>query len=189
MKQNNEELKEYFESITNSKILNVNQYKILKNWINPNVKMKFELIYSAKRDGDNRKAFHDRCDNKSPTIIIVKTGKNIIFGGYTEAPWKSEGGATNDPKSFCFSLSDNKRYLQNKGKNDSIYCDKNYGPWFGTCFFGVGYRKDNFCSDSSANYLNDLGTYGDINYKKYEINGFEQTFICQELEVFEVKCL
>ena len=189
LKQNNEELKEYFESITNSKILNVNQYKILKNWINPNVIMKFELIYSAKRDGDNRKAFHDRCDNKSPTIIIVKTGKNIIFGGYTEAPWKSEGGPTNDPKSFCFSLSDNKRYLQNKGKNDSIYCDKNYGPWFGTCFFGVGRRKDNFCSDSSANYLNDLGTYGDINYKKYEINGFEQTFICQELEVFEVKCL
>ena len=79
LKQNNEELKEYFESITNSKILNVNQYKILKNWINPNVKMKFELIYSAKRDGDNRKAFHDRCDNKSPTIIIVKTGKNIIL--------------------------------------------------------------------------------------------------------------
>ena len=49
LKQNNEELKEYFESITNSKILNVNQYKILKNWINPNVKMKFELIYSAKK--------------------------------------------------------------------------------------------------------------------------------------------
>ena len=190
LKQNIEELKYYignFVNFENSKILTKNRYEMLKNFINPNVEMKLELIYSAKRDGDNRKAFHDKCDNKFPTITLVKTEKNIIFGGYTEVPWKREGCATRDSKAFCFSLTENKKYLQNEGKNDSIYCDKDHGPWFGTCFFGIGYGKDNFCSDSSANYLNDLGTYGDTNYKKYEINAFDQTFICQELEVFEVK--
>ena len=44
-------------------------------------------------------------------------------------------------------------------------------------------------SDSSANFLGDSRTYGDMNYKKYEINAFKETFICQELEVFEVKYL
>ena len=62
LKQNIEKLKTYignFVGFDNSKILNKNRYEMLKNMINPNAEMKLELIYSAKRDGDNRKAFHD----------------------------------------------------------------------------------------------------------------------------------
>ena len=148
--------------------------------------MTFNLLYSAKRDGDNRKAFHDKCDNRAPTITIVETQKGIIFGGYTEGQWGYGSGPNKDPNAFCFSLTNNKKYLQNKGKSDSIYCHKNYGPWFGTCFFGIGYNRDNFCSDPNSNYLNDLGTYGGNDYKQYEINNFEKSFICNEVEVFEV---
>ena len=72
---------------------------------------------------------------------------------------------------------------------DSIYCHKDYGPWFGTCFFGIGNCRDNFCSESNSNYLNDIGTYGGKDYKKYEINNFEKAFVCKELEVLEVKYL
>ena len=115
--------------------------------------MRFKLLYSAKRDGDNRKAFHDRCDYKSPTITIIKTEKNAVFGGYTEIQWKSIGGEQYDKNAFCFSLTNNKKYFQNEYNLNSIYCDSDYGPWFGTCFFGVGFNRDNFCSDSSANCL------------------------------------
>ena len=165
------------------------QYQQLKDWINPNRKMEFHLLYSATRDGDNRKAFHDRCDNKAPTITIVQTQKNIIFGGYTEAQWDSERCTKKDENTFCFSLTNNKKYLQNEGNNSSILCSKDHGPWFGICFFGVGYNKDNFCSDSSANYLNELGNYGGKDYKPYEINNNEKSFVCKEIEVFEVKYL
>ena len=151
--------------------------------------MKFKLLYSAKRDGDNVKAFHDKCDNKAPTITIVETQKGIIFGGYTEAQWNCREGPCQEQNSFCFSLTNNKKYLQNKGSKDSIFCHPKYGPWFGTCFFGIGYKRDNFCSDPNSNYLNDLGTYGGNDYKKYEINNFETSFVCKEVEVFEVNYL
>ena len=190
LKESNENLKNQISSLfVDSNIITSNQYQILKNWINPNRRMKFKLLYSAKRDGDNRKAFHDRCDNKAPTITIVQTQKDVIFGGYTEAQWDSGSNSKKDQNAFCFSLTNNKKYLQNEGNNSSIYCNKDYGPWFGTCFIGIGYEKDNFCSDSSANYLNDLGHYGGKDYKKYEINNNEKSFVCKEVEVFEVKYL
>ena len=175
--------------VCESRIINEEQYKTLKCWINPNKQMRFELLYSATRDGDNRKAFHDRCDNKSPTITIVQTQKNIIFGGYTEINWESKGNAKKDKNAFCFSLTNNKKYFQNEGNNDSIFCNKDFGPWFGTCFFGIGYCRDNFCSDYKSNYLQDLGYYGGNNYKKFEINNNESSFVCKELEVFEIKYL
>ena len=170
-------------------IITSSQYEQLKNWIDPNRKMKFYLLYSAKRDGDNRKAFHDKCDNKAPTITIVQKQKDIIFGGYTEAQWDSESCSKKDENAFCFSLTNNKKYLQNEGNNSSILCSKDHGPWFGICFFGIGYKKDNFCSDSSANYINELGNYGGKDYKQYEINNYEKSFVCKDIEVFEVQYL
>ena len=178
-----------FFLIVDTNIITFYQYQTLKNCINPNRRMKFKLLYSATRDGDNRKAFHDRCDNKAPTITIVQTQKGIIFGGYTEIQWDSVSRAKKDQNSFCFSLTNNKKYLQNEGNNDSIYCYKDYGPWFGTCFFGIGAQKDNFCSDSNANCLNESGYYGGKDYKNFEINNNEKSFVCKEVEVFEVKYL
>ena len=110
----NQEIKELKSQINpliiDTNIITLYQYQILKNWINPNRRMKFNLLYSAKRDGDNRKAFHDRCDNKAPTITIVQTQKDVIFGGYTEAQWDSESRAKKDQNAFCFSLTNNKKY-------------------------------------------------------------------------------
>ena len=190
LKKSNEELLNKISCLNaDSCIINSAQLETLKKWINPNKPIKFNLLYSAKKHGDNRISFHNRCDNRAPTITIVETTKGIIFGGYTEAKWQSEGYAKKDENAFCFSLTNNKKYLQNKGKNDSIFCNKDYGPWFGTCFFGIGYGKDNFCSDPNSNYLNDLGTYGGDDYRQYEINNFEKQFFCKEVEIFEVKYL
>jgi len=35
------------------------------------------------KDGDQSKDFHNNCDNKDPTLILVETIKGYIFGGYT----------------------------------------------------------------------------------------------------------
>lgn len=47
------------------------------------------LLYRASRDGFAAECFHSRCDNKGPTLTIVKSGKNV-FGGFTEQSWKSK---------------------------------------------------------------------------------------------------
>jgi hypothetical protein len=41
------------------------------------------LIYQATRDGWTADNFHNKCDYQGPTITIVKTNKNRIFGGFT----------------------------------------------------------------------------------------------------------
>ena len=50
---------------------------------------KWHLLFRASRDGFTTQAFHAKCDNKGPTVTIVKSGNNI-FGGFTENSWKSK---------------------------------------------------------------------------------------------------
>ena len=64
----------------------------LINWINPRrSENDWELCWRASRgDLDNDK-FHSLCDEKGPTITIVKVG-NYIFGGYTSLSWRMSAG-------------------------------------------------------------------------------------------------
>jgi len=41
---------------------------------------KIELIYRGSRDGTLSKNFHEKCDNKELTIILIKNEKGNIFG-------------------------------------------------------------------------------------------------------------
>ena len=45
-----------------------------------------KLLYRASRDGWTASNFHSYCDNKGPTVTVVKSG-NYIFGGYTDTSW------------------------------------------------------------------------------------------------------
>ena len=92
----------------------------------------FKLVYRATRDGDSALEFHKRCDKIGPNIILVKTDKNIRFGGFTNLSWdtvekddeakKDEGdrGLKSDQDSFCFSLTNKKVYLHNFEKEGAI---------------------------------------------------------------------
>ena len=46
----------------------------------------FVLFYRASRYGWHSSKFHALCDEKGPTVTVVKNGNNI-FGGYTEMSW------------------------------------------------------------------------------------------------------
>ena len=49
----------------------------------------YHLLYRASVNGWGSSAFHSLCDNKGPTLVVVKSG-NYIFGGYTEESWSSK---------------------------------------------------------------------------------------------------
>ncbi len=51
---------------------------------------KWTLIYRASRDGFKASQFHAKCDNKPNTLIIIKSTKNNVFGGYTEQSWSGK---------------------------------------------------------------------------------------------------
>ena len=61
------------------------EYTLESEWI---------LLYRASRDGFYiAPAFHGRCDNRGPTVTVVKSGSNV-FGGFTERAWASKTANT-----------------------------------------------------------------------------------------------
>ena len=66
------------------------------------------LLYSTLTDQINTITFHKKCDNKGPTLTIVKTIDGHIFGGYNPRSWVSESMYNECDDSFIFSLSDGK---------------------------------------------------------------------------------
>ena len=69
-----------------------------------NLTDRLELVYRASYHGFSAKEFHSKCDGISKTITIVKTSKNNIFGGYTEAAWSKNKSYSSDRSAYIFSL-------------------------------------------------------------------------------------
>jgi len=69
-------------------------------------KKKFELLMRGTRDGFTSHAFHEKCDIKGPTLIVIKSSEHQrIFGGYTNIDWNSLNcGKRYKLQSFLFSL-------------------------------------------------------------------------------------
>ena len=73
-----------------SEILTNDEHRrILIGWLSAH-SGEWRLLYRASRDGFRAATFHARCDDKGPTVTIVKSGNNI-FGGFTELSWQSPG--------------------------------------------------------------------------------------------------
>ena len=48
---------------------------------------------------------HDKCDGKGGTVVLVKSDKGYVFGGYTDVSWSSSYyGWKSSSESFLFSL-------------------------------------------------------------------------------------
>ena len=44
-------------------------------------------MYRASEDDFGFQPFIDKCKGKAPTLCIVQTQKERIFGGFTDIPW------------------------------------------------------------------------------------------------------
>ena len=56
----------------------------LQQWLGD--KCKWNLCYRASRDGWSARNFHQNCDDKGPTVVLIKVNQ-FIFGGYTDQNW------------------------------------------------------------------------------------------------------
>ena len=64
--------------------------ELIINWIKETInkeKIKFKLIFKMSENGTKSEDFHKTCDNQGPTLTLVKTTKNKIFGGFTPLNW------------------------------------------------------------------------------------------------------
>ena len=135
-------------------------------------------------NGYESKDFHRYCDNKGPTLIIIKTTNNKIFGGFTPLNWGKEYTKLYDDKNqtFIFSLNLMKKYNIIDIKKEAIIWDELYGPRFGCDDFRINTDMkrgktyaNKFCNFLSNNNLELTGGKG-------ESGEFET----EELEVFKI---
>ncbi|CAB4397973.1 unnamed protein product [Rhizophagus irregularis] len=126
-----------------SVLINSEHLAIFAGWIDKkdeSLKMipyEFNLILRASRDGNTAGAFHDKCDNKGATIIVVKIEEtNQIVGGYNPLDWEGSDICKNTQDSFIF-IFDNYRDI-NTGRigrvtdaSHALVCSNRWGPIFG----------------------------------------------------------
>ena len=143
-----------------------------------------ELLYRGTRDGMSADTFHNKCNNKGPTISLFKNENGYIFGGYASIDWTSCNNYRSAPDSFIFTLTNKYKIEPTKFPNTdtrySIYDASNYGPTFGNgydiCTFG-------------QNYTNLGYGYKDVLNKGYSIfkgNNDNNKFNLKEIEVFKL---
>ena len=70
--------------------------------------IKLKRIYSGTLDGFAFNDFHDKCDNKGPTLTVVSNEHNAIFGGYTKISWNGkQEKCVSDSTAFLYQLKPN----------------------------------------------------------------------------------
>ena len=84
----------------------------------------YKLLYRATKDGNKASSFHQKCDNISGTLTVIKTSKGMRFGGYTEKTWNGNQVNKKDNKgiAFCYSLDLFKIYNNTDKARSSIRC-------------------------------------------------------------------
>ena len=107
----------------NSRIVNYEDIIFIQNRIkeiNPRIKdVYFSLVYRATEDGDKAVNFHNKCDKIGPNIVLIKTKKGFIFGGFTFRNWEhlprdidinrpNLGSASRDANAFGFNINNQK---------------------------------------------------------------------------------
>ena len=60
----------------------------LREWLGNDYKWK--LIYRSSEHRNATKSFHKYCDDKGPTLIVIKSSGGWIFGGYTTKSWSGD---------------------------------------------------------------------------------------------------
>jgi len=170
-----------------SKILqNDDQKEMLTKWIaevypKDKQKISFELLYRGTRDGMGANSFHNKCDNKSPTVIIGKSSKGNVFGGYNSISWTGSNLWKADNKAFIFSITHKTIHDKQLLPKYTIYDSTDHGPIFG--------NGHDICLSKEYGY-NSLGNFTyelpqEVNKDTYFAG--EHYFNLVEIEVFAVK--
>lgn len=70
----------------------------------PATGVRLELLYQTpSRDEWTPKAFHAKCDNKGPTLMVCKSTAGCIFGGYAGGSWSAANSYV-ECNAWLFSL-------------------------------------------------------------------------------------
>lgn len=103
------------------------------------------LLYRASLNGFASRDFHRMCDEKGPTVVLVKSTDGYYFGGYNCVSWESNNRKVPGPTNFLFSLNNRSQHKIKPFRKNAAHNYNNIGPAFGT---GIDLY---ICSDCNKN--------------------------------------
>jgi len=168
------------ESGPKSSLAKGNDWGLIKKWLDKEYRnKKIKLVYKGSKDGMTATAFHEKANNKGPTITIIKSKQDRIFGAFMPESWTSRNGYINTTKSWLFSLTSKAKYVMNDPNTYAQYGGydySSYGPTFGgghdiylaTDFGG----SSNYCNRHSYNFPDNTTLTGGYNFGVEEIEVF-----------------
>lgn len=177
----------YLDVNVDSLILGRKEFNILSEWIQPDKRLKYTLLYRATRDGDLADDFHRCCDRKGKTVTVILTYTNNVFGGYSDKEWesmedKSRWKYKESNNAFLFNMKLKKKYeLKDDNKNKAVFICGEDGPTFG---FGHDLHVVNKCLREKSSCSTPLSY---MMKERNEINEGEREFLAREVEVFLVE--
>ena len=169
-----------------SAIVKLDEKKMINDWIDPygEKNITSELLFRTSVDGDSSATFHNKCNNKGPTITFVKTTAGKRIGGITMVSWASTNGYRKDKDAFIFALDTYQKFVQYKNFNYAIYDHSSYGPTFGNHDL---YIADG-CKSNTNSYCNSNISYGFYNsYNLINTGNQQTTFQVADYEVYLIK--
>jgi hypothetical protein len=131
---------------------------------------KIKLIYSAEDHDFDSFSFHEICGNEDirNTLIIIKTEKDDIIGGFTFASWKANSLISYDDKAFVFNLNKEMK-IRVSSPSNAIHSKINDGPIFGMYDLIINLNKLKVQEKMESYGDKDLGIGHDaINIVNYE---------------------
>ncbi|KAM9357723.1 interferon-induced protein 44-like [Symphorus nematophorus] len=139
-------------------------------------RVKLQLLYKASIHGFTGAAFHQRCDNRCPTVSVGYNTSGYVFGGYTKQPFSQSGQYVRDDQAFLFTLNGEKllKYPVT-GPANAVRMISNSGPYFGEALVLV--------NGSQAVVNSNPGNY--YNFSAAEMHGNDLNLT--ECEVYQVE--
>jgi hypothetical protein len=168
---------------------------------------RFELLYRGSRDGMTAAVFHDACDDKGPTLVLVagqSEGQPVcVFGGYAGKSWeRGPDGRYDKAKridardSFLFTVLNlfgdgivkMAVNVESEYADSAMVCHAGRGPWF---YYGFVLRSSSVSptavfDETSRCWLWSGGAFGDPMGRGDDTFTGAQHFTPFEIEVWSV---
>ena len=165
---------------------NIEWVSAISNWL-PGRSL--SLIYQASRNGFASSNFHQCCDNRGATLVIVRCNNGFVFGGYAAVSWNSNGGWIQGQRnSFLFTLKNPHNIPPTryncKNPQYELRGHSSYGPSFGN---GNDLHISTNANANSNSYCNLGNAYEDATGRGTATFTGNQNFQVSDYEVFTVQ--
>jgi hypothetical protein len=121
------------EFFTGTTVLSQTQQQQLNAWDgNPN--QKWTLCYRGTQDGFNSNTFHNKCDSKSQTLVVLRETNGNVFGGFNSSTWAGGGSYYSPGGTWLYTFKNNYKANwggQCAGQSYGTYNHPSYGPTWG----------------------------------------------------------